>query len=279
MPFSSTESCSGEDWTWIFENVLKPAVEDAGLDYECRRSTATRGNLVAAILQDLKEAYVVLADLTDRNANVFYELGVRHSLTDRSIILAQSSEDIPFDLQAYAYHVYGWKTEEMRFQLTEKLRQLLRDVDTNPDRPDNPVSDFLGRANAPTQAIEPVQIAPSEVATAQPLAGPGAEGLNATGFAKTLTASGSPTAVNAVLRLTRSELTQLMIGTMETLDQRPRSESIQVDQIPVVASEHIAEMEPHIQKVEEFILACVEEDWVPGTRMGLRLAGGMDISQ
>lgn len=89
MPFSSTESCTEDEWDWIFENMFKPAVEGAGLEYECRRSVATRGNLVASILQDLDDAYVVLADLTDHNANVFYELGVRHSLRDRSILVAQ----------------------------------------------------------------------------------------------------------------------------------------------------------------------------------------------
>ena len=80
MPFSTTESCSEDEWTLLFEALFKPAIEGAGLDYECRRSVATRGNIVASILQELKESYVVLADLTDHNANVFYELGVRHSL-------------------------------------------------------------------------------------------------------------------------------------------------------------------------------------------------------
>ena len=75
MPFSTSASCTGEQWTWIFEKLFKPSVESAGLDYECRRSVATRRNIVAAIVQDLNDAYVVLADLTDRNANVFYELG------------------------------------------------------------------------------------------------------------------------------------------------------------------------------------------------------------
>ena len=79
MPFSTTESCSEDEWTLLFEALFKPAIEGANLDYECRRSVATRGNIVASILQELKESYVVLADLTDHNANVFYELGVRHS--------------------------------------------------------------------------------------------------------------------------------------------------------------------------------------------------------
>ena len=114
MPFSTTPSCTEEEWTEVFEQVLKPAVESSNLDYVCRRSVATRGNIVASIIQDLNDAYVVLADLTDRNANVFYELGVRHSLKTRSIIVAQKAKDIPFDLEAYAYHVYDWRTEKGR---------------------------------------------------------------------------------------------------------------------------------------------------------------------
>ncbi len=144
MPFAETHSCSEEEWTEIFETLLKPAVEgDPDLGYECRRSVATRGNLVKGILQDLQAAHVVIADLTDRNANVFYELGVRHTLTDRSIIIAQRRTDIPFDLQGYANHEYDWQTEEGREALTGAIRGLLRDVDSEPAREDNPVSDFL----------------------------------------------------------------------------------------------------------------------------------------
>jgi hypothetical protein len=145
MPFSTTPSCTQEQWTHVFENVLKPAVENAGLDYECKRSVPTRGNVLKSILQDLDDAHVVLADLTDHNANVFYELGVRHSLKDRTILIAQRTEDVPFDLRSYAYHIYDWNTEAGRLDLMNKVKQLLSDIDNNPSRPDNPVSDFLGR--------------------------------------------------------------------------------------------------------------------------------------
>ena len=106
MPFSNTVSCTEKEWTWIFENVFKPAVEGAGLDYECRRSVATRGNIVASILEELNDAYVVLADLTDRNANVFYELGIAHSTGKKVILISQSADDIPFDIKAFRHIIY-----------------------------------------------------------------------------------------------------------------------------------------------------------------------------
>ena len=142
---------------------MKPAIESAGLDYVCRRSVATRGNIVGTIIQDLNDSHIVLADLTDRNANVFYELGVRHALKDRSILIAQKEEDIPFDLRAYAYHVYGWKTPEDKKTLADKIHLLLMDIDSKPNRPDNPVSDFLKVRRSPEIEEAVVQLPKTEI--------------------------------------------------------------------------------------------------------------------
>lgn len=273
MPFSTTASCTEEKWTWIFENVFKPAVEGAGLDYECRRSVATRGNIVASILEELDDAYVVLADLTDHNANVFYELGVRHSLKDRTILVAQRSNDIPFDLQAYAYHVYNYKTHEGQAALAQKLAQLLADIDANPDRPDNPVSDFLRKPSESAYVPSPPPVSTNDVAYAQSLAGPAAEGLDAPAFARRLAHRGLPQAAHTVLRLTRSELRPLMKKELDTMNQREVPTSIQTKQIPALAQEYITSVEPLIRKIEQFVLTSIEEGWLAGTRLGLQLAG------
>ncbi|MBI5880545.1 DNA-directed RNA polymerase [archaeon] len=46
MPFSKTKSCRSEDWTEIFNNVIKPAVEGSGFNYECKRSDGIAGNII-----------------------------------------------------------------------------------------------------------------------------------------------------------------------------------------------------------------------------------------
>jgi hypothetical protein len=111
MPFSSTASCSDGEWTSVYKGVITPAVESSGLGYVCRRSSATTGNLIRDIVGDLYEANVVIADLTDQRPNVFYELGVRHALKNRTIMIAQRLSDIPSDLLGYACVEYGWKTD------------------------------------------------------------------------------------------------------------------------------------------------------------------------
>jgi len=273
MPFSQTASCDQQDWTWIFENLFKPAIEGAGLDYECKRSVATRGNLVALILEDLRDSYVVLADLTDQNANVFYELGVRHCLKDRTILLAQRNDDIPFDLRAYAYHIYDWRTDDGKGRLIGKIRELLADVDDKPNRKDNPVSDFLGRLPQSTVPTTPVTITPEETAFAQPLVGAGSEGVNATEFARRLARTGNPQAARTVFRLTRANLQPLLRLTLTELNQEKSSGSVPRDQIATRAQPYISKFEPLIPNIEQFVWASIDEGWEAGAKLALEFAG------
>lgn len=143
MPISGTKSCSAEQWKWIFDNLIKPAVEDSGLGYTCKRSLATRGNILKDIIVDLYNSDVIIADLTDKVANVFYELGVRHALKNKTIILTQRRKDAPFDLSNYASHVYKWRSNRGKENLKKNIRELLADIQKHPEKPDNPVSDFL----------------------------------------------------------------------------------------------------------------------------------------
>lgn len=153
MPFSGTKSCSEEKWTEIFKYIIKPAVEESGLGYECERSVAARENIIKGILDALNQANVVIADLTDNNPNVFYELGVRHTLTNRTILIAQGEEHIPFDLKPYPVAFYS----ESPAKITEfkaDIKKKLKDIETNPERADNPVADFLQLRNIILLAYE-----------------------------------------------------------------------------------------------------------------------------
>lgn len=142
MPFG-TKSTS-KKWTFIYEKIIKPAVDEAGLDFECSRSKPTRGNMLREIVVSLNESDIVIADMTDNNANVCYELGLRHGLKVGTILLAQKREFLNiFDLHNYASHVYNWKSDSGRESMTKKIRELLKEYLENPSKPDNPAQDFL----------------------------------------------------------------------------------------------------------------------------------------
>jgi hypothetical protein len=83
--------------TYVIEEVIKP------LGYEIRRSDEIdrSGEITTQIVTELIDADLVIADLTGHNANVFYELGVRHSFKLPYIQLIEDGQDIPFDVKAY----------------------------------------------------------------------------------------------------------------------------------------------------------------------------------
>ncbi len=145
MPFSKTKSCRSEDWTEIYSNVIKPAVEGAGFNYECRRSDGIAGNIIEDILDHLNRADLVIADLTDRNPNVFYELGVRHAMRRGTILITQKIAHVPFDLRPYAIQEYRWKTKVEKDELAQRLRQVIQELEVNPARGASPVLKYLGK--------------------------------------------------------------------------------------------------------------------------------------
>src|SRR4029450_5405715 len=71
--FSDTPSNTAQQWTEIYAEIFKPAFEECG--YICERAQAMTGYLLESIIEKLVRCPIVLADVTDRNPNVFYELG------------------------------------------------------------------------------------------------------------------------------------------------------------------------------------------------------------
>jgi hypothetical protein len=68
-------------------------------------------------------ARLIVADCTDRNPNVFYEIGLAHTIGKPTILLTQKSEDVPFDLRHWRHIAYqltprGMKEFETKFKET-----------------------------------------------------------------------------------------------------------------------------------------------------------------
>jgi hypothetical protein len=107
--------------------ALKEAAERAG--FRCRRADDIWEN--PAIIQDvvslIDHSSIVVCDCTSRNPNVFYEIGIAHTLGREVILITQSKEDIPFDLRHLRYVEY-LNNGEGRAALSERLQQRLADL-------------------------------------------------------------------------------------------------------------------------------------------------------
>jgi hypothetical protein len=67
------------------------------------RRASWRGHIIQDILCKIGEAEIIIADLTGRNPNVFYELGIAQMVKNvkQVILLSQDAESIPFDVRVF----------------------------------------------------------------------------------------------------------------------------------------------------------------------------------
>jgi len=112
MPFE-------EPFTVIYEDHIKKVVERS--QYSCAKAddfySATE--VIKDIWRHINRAAVIVADVTTRNPNVMYEIGIAHTVGKPVVLLSQSMDSIPFDLRAvrhihYEYTPRGCKQLESR---------------------------------------------------------------------------------------------------------------------------------------------------------------------
>lgn len=82
----------------VLELVIRPALEPLGYAPQRADEISEPGNITSQVIQRLIDDPLVIADLTGRNPNVFYELAVRHATKQPLIQLIQRGESIPFDV-------------------------------------------------------------------------------------------------------------------------------------------------------------------------------------
>lgn len=99
MPFD-------EKFTSIYESIIKKVVES--FDLKCKRADEIFGTqpIINDISEHIQKARILIADLTRRNPNVFYELGLAHAIGKQVILISQDLKDVPFDLKHYRCIVY-----------------------------------------------------------------------------------------------------------------------------------------------------------------------------
>lgn len=132
----------------VFEDLIKPALEEVGYDVNRADSLLNQHNILIDIVRGIAEADLVVADLTSVNPNVFYELGISHTMQRPTVLLAQTEEGIPFDITSYRVIRYS-----VRFDEAPKLSQTLKELGVKAKSGKlgfgNPVSDFLPQIREP----------------------------------------------------------------------------------------------------------------------------------
>jgi hypothetical protein len=112
----------------LLSEIVKPVVEQFGLTCVRADNLYYSKPIMEDIWKFLNEARIVIADVTGKNPNVFYEIGLAHAIGKEVIIISQSIDDIPFDLRHLRTFIYQDSVAGFR-KLEHQLTQSLSTID------------------------------------------------------------------------------------------------------------------------------------------------------
>lgn len=114
-----------------YKDIYTTAIKEAGFEPVRGDELFSTGSVVEQIWEQVVKAKVLLADLTGKNANVFYELGLAHAARKPVVFTAAKLDDVPFDLRHLRVIIYdvnepGWD-QKLKTSLTTYLKNTKAD--------------------------------------------------------------------------------------------------------------------------------------------------------
>lgn len=117
-----------------YEKIYKPAIEKAGLiPIRADNEIFGTGKIIDQIWNGINSAKVLIAELTNRNPNVFYELGLAHALQKPVVLISSNENDVPFDLHHIRVIYYDVADPFWGTKLIEKVAENLLSAIKNPE--------------------------------------------------------------------------------------------------------------------------------------------------
>ena len=109
----------------FYEKAIKPVVTKLG--YRCERidEQEFNGKIMEKIIENIKVARFIVADLTESRPNCYYELGIAHAFEKSVIHIANSEEDIHFDIKDFNFIIYS-RIDELKERLKERILKTIK---------------------------------------------------------------------------------------------------------------------------------------------------------
>jgi hypothetical protein len=160
-----------DDWDWVRTELIERVVHKRGFRCAVGSPMETRPHQLERHIARLIQADLVIIDVTEPSEAdthddpeaemgddplVFYQLGVRHACTNRTILIARNEEDLEKDATSYYRITYSSSTKDSR-RFREMLANALDQLDAHPQEPDNAVQRYLrgeGRAEQQAQQMK-----------------------------------------------------------------------------------------------------------------------------
>lgn len=117
-----------------YQSIYEPAIKKAGLTpVRADADIFGTGKIIDQVWRGITNAKVLVAELTKRNPNVFYELGLAHALKKPVVLVSSNEQDVPFDLQHIRVIYYDVNDPFWGAKLIEKVAENILSAIQNPE--------------------------------------------------------------------------------------------------------------------------------------------------
>jgi len=115
-----------------YNSIFKPAIKKANLDPVRADDLFRPSVIVSDLWQMIQDAKVLVSELTTKNANVFYELGLAHAIGKPVILVSETMDDVPFDLQQLRVLLYDKDDPAWGQKLCESMTKAITETLEHP---------------------------------------------------------------------------------------------------------------------------------------------------
>lgn len=147
MPF-------GGDFDEVYQSLIKAPLEELGHTVNRADDVSKDQNIPRTIVHGIRDADLIIADLTGQNANVYYELGIAHHLGIDTVHIIQDYGDLVFDLTPYNAVKYSLTPFFDALKLTDEIVKFIKLADDGNYRFSNPVKEWLNGDSAGVKTVE-----------------------------------------------------------------------------------------------------------------------------
>jgi hypothetical protein len=124
----------------VLKHLVRPAVESCGYKATRADEIDKPGLITSQVIQAVVNDDLVIADLSETNPNVFYELAVRHVIRKPLIQIIQKGERIPFDVGGMRTISFDHQDLDSVAQAKEDIVKQIKEMEANPSEMETPIS-------------------------------------------------------------------------------------------------------------------------------------------
>lgn len=150
MPIADVAGYDTGHFTRVYKHLITPACEAAGFKPVRSDDVSSSHMIVVDILQKIVESDIAICDLSGRNPNVLYELGLRQAFNKKTVLIKDNKTDNIFDVQGFRYSPYD-----------QALR--IDNVNNEISKISNALKETFDATNDINSIVQLLQIEPAEI--------------------------------------------------------------------------------------------------------------------